>query len=668
MGSERDGKDEGRRKELPLRAHVGLSAPTCRPRPRRHTRNGRRRKAAAPARCPGAARRGPARPGTAGPACAQRRRCTLRLVAISLKNFKSFKDEVTIPLKQVTCLIGPNGAGKSNVLYGLKTLASIVTENDCEPKPGDYFDSDATREMRLAAVVELADYERKAIAKRIKRPSAALLHGDLGNWLFKRLKYEVSLQDTSNTHAISLTFTDENYHTFIGVTKYLENYTAERRDIKMIDMVGGNLPDLQSFVLRSTRIDSLLGQIDKSLAPTMKGLFLGISHIDTQRSIPQSSSPHESRAITPDGSNILNEINSLPLEKKIEFNKFLESITDRSLSSVETIMRGSELVLEATEPGLSVRTTLAEFSSGQEQLVLLALQLFTRPGTIFILTEPELHLHTRAQKQVQRRIREASSRLQIIIETHSPIFLGSDHDEAVLLITKSGGFSHVTPIGPGNMDVIRHELGAGHRDSLYHENILFVEGASEHAAFPMLMSTLGHDPAPRTVVFNLGGVGRIKHLQLLLPYFKADGRRVFVILDESKAAHKYTKKLAEDGLLDKNFFVLEKNFEDAFASTTIVDAVKEVATRHKCEFSLTVEDLDTKRAAGRRVDAVLQENWKNTTGHNFSKIDLAKLLAVLPSCDIPDEIKSALRAAAAHFGHGTDGDHTKGNGGGENPA
>lgn len=593
----------------------------------------------------------------------------MRLHSISLENFKSFRDKATIPLSRTTCLIGPTGAGKSNVVHGLKTISKIIEDNDYKPEPGDYFDNDTSREMRLTFVLELSDYERNAIAARIKTPSTDLSHGHLGNWLFKRLKYEISFSRTSTTHTVSLTFTDADYQPFASVRQNKANQTALRRDIKMINIAGKALPEPEYFVPRSNKIDSLLEQIDAPLAPAIRSLFSRIADIGTQRSIPQSSSPHESHEITPDGSNILNEVNSLSLEKKIEFNKFLESITGGSISSIEAIMKGSELVLEAAEPGLDRRTPRVDLSSGQEQFVLLALQLFVKPGTVFILTEPELHLHAKAQKQVQRRLKDASSKLQIVIETHSPIFLGADPDEAILLITKVGGSSHVTPIGPDNLDVIRHELGVAHGDSLYHENILFIEGRSEHAAFPRLMSTLGVDLSPKTAVFSLGGVGRIKHLRLLLPYFKADGRRVFVILDNGEKARSYTKKLEDDGLLDKNFFILKKNFEDAFASATIVDAVGKMAVRHGCESPLTADDLDCERAAGRRVDAVLQERWKKATGRDFNKVDLAKLLANLPRDCIPDEIKSALRAAADHFGQGGDGEPAEGNdAGGENPA
>ena len=586
----------------------------------------------------------------------QRRWGALKLHSVSFKGFKSFKDEVTIPLGQITYLIGPNGAGKSNILYGLETLSNIITKNEYAPEQGDYFDNDETQEMKLTAVMDLSDDERRTIADRIKNQSAALLSGDLGEWLFKRLKYEISFSGKSTTHTVSLTFMDANYHKFIIRTSDNRKYTIQRRSVEMIHMIGKRLPPLQSSKRDSITMATLINQIDASIVSHMNDLFSGIVHTTPKRAIPKSTSAHESDGITPDGRNILNELHDLPLEKKLEFNKFVDSLTNRSIRIVETKMHGSELALEATEPNLSRKTPHADFGSGQEQLVLLALQLFAGQGTIFMLTKPELHLHARAQKQIHAELKHASGRMQIVVETHSPIFLGTGKGEAVVLITKDQGCSHAAPIRAGNMDIIRRGLGIVHHDSLYHENILFVEGDSEHAAFPRFLSTLGYRHEPKTALFSIGGVGRIKHLRLLLSYFKADGRNVFVILDDSATAHSYTKKLREDGLLDKNIFILEKNFEDTFESATIIEAVAKIPVRPGQKFSLTASGLDTERAKDVRVDEILKKHWRQATGRDFSKTDLAKLLVALPCNKIPDEIKSALRAAMDHFGQGENGD------------
>lgn len=577
----------------------------------------------------------------------------MRLHSISFQNFKSFRDETTIPLGRITYLIGPNGAGKSNVLHGLKTLSAIITRDDYAPEPGDYFNNGTDREMKLAAVVELSDAERQAIAARIKAPSAALPRIELGRWLFKYLKYESTFSGPLKTHTVLLTFVDGDYHEFISLKSSTGGgkCTVTRRSVETINMADKSLPEPESYNTdQTTTIATLLAQIDQQLVSRINDLFSEVTHTTTQRSIPKRTPVHESRGITSDGSNIFNELNDFSRDTQIDFDKFLSAMADGSIRSVEPKVRGSELALEAAEPDLDRKTPHTDLGSGQKQLVLLALQLFTRPGSIFMLAEPELHLHAKAQKRVHARLKDASAKLQIIIETHSPIFLGTDQGEATVLLTKDQGHSHVTPITRGNMDVIRHELGITHHDSLYHTNILFVEGHSEHAAFPKFLSTLGYHCAPETAVFNLEGVGRIRHLRQLLCYFNAEDRRVFVILDGNDTARSSIASLKQNGILAQNSFILENDFEDAFESKTIIDAASAMAQKIGLKFDFTAADLDRQRGEGKSVTAVLKKHWRKTTGRDLNKVDLAKSLATLPCAGIPGEIKNALQTAMAYFG------------------
>ena len=594
----------------------------------------------------GRARRGPKRAGAG----------TLRLRSISLQNFKSFRDETEIPLGQITYLIGPNGAGKSNALHGLKTIAAAITSDVYAPKQGDYFDNDTGRAMKLAAVMELSGSERQAMISRVKTRPASHSRGGLGGWLFRRLKYETSFSGPSRTQAISLTFTNASYHTFASIEHGNGDHTAMQRTIETIDAREKHLPEPEPYGVHSLAPSALFKQVDKSLASPVHDLFSGIVHTTTRRSIPDSTPAHQSSGVTPDGDDIFNELNDLHREKQLEFDRFVSAITDGSITGVEPKMRGSELVLEITEPGLGRRTLHTDLGSGQKQLVLLALQLFTRPGTVFILTEPELHLHSRAQRQIRAGLMNASTKLQIAVETHSPIFLGTGRGESTILITKNEGHSHATPIIPGNMGVIRRELGIAHHDALYHTNILFVEGHAEFAAFPRMLSTLGYTYEPKTAIFNLGGVGGIRHLGLLLDYFRADGRKAFVILDRHRAAQSTVASLQSRGLLaGEDLFVLPGDFEDAFASTTVADAVAKMAQSVGHVSVLTAADIDIQREKGESTANILKKAWRKTTAHDFSKVDLASHLAGLPPDKIPRDIKAALGAAMSRFDQGAGG-------------
>lgn len=43
----------------------------------------------------------------------------MRLVSVSLKNFRSYKEPIEIEVQELTCLIGKNDVGKSTILEAL---------------------------------------------------------------------------------------------------------------------------------------------------------------------------------------------------------------------------------------------------------------------------------------------------------------------------------------------------------------------------------------------------------------------------------------------------------------------------------------------------------------------------------------------------------------------
>ena len=576
----------------------------------------------------------------------------MRVHSVSFQNYKSFRDEVTIPLGKISYFIGPNGAGKSNILSGLETILSVVAGGDYAPKAGDYFDGDAGASLKLGAVLELSDAERSAIAGSIAAdPGAAAPHGDPGRWLFTRLKYEASFSGTdAASHEILLTVSDERLHPFVRIGRSGGKYNAEKRNIGLLDAERGSLPAWHSYRVDSLNARLLFEQIDMELFVRARDHFLVVRNAPTRRRIPGDVPVHETHDITSDGSNIANELGHIPRAAQIEFDELLAKITGGAVRSVEPTVRGSRMTLEATERGLSRRTTRTDFSSGIEQIVLLAWQLSNRHDAILLLNEPELHLHARAQKEICDMIRTASTSIQIVVETHSPVFLGAGPDERVVLVTKEAGRSLTTEIGPDNVDLIRRELGITHADALHHTNILFAEGRSDLVAFGPFLKAVSPEHALSTMIYSLDGAHNTKNLGMLIRYLKAEGRRMFAILDDNDEAKRLVEKLESDGLLAGNFHFLVKSLEDEFDDDLVVRAARSVAADAGGSLSLTAAELRASRDGGEAVAAALKKRWNATTCGPLSKVDLARSIVSLAGGRIPPGIEAALLDAVAHFG------------------
>jgi predicted ATPase len=91
---------------------------------------------------------------------------------------------------------------------------------------------------------------------------------------------------------------------------------------------------------------------------------------------------------------------------------------------------------------------------------LLTALLQTPPLTVIGIEEPELTVHPGALPLIYDYLREASSRSQIFVTTHSPILL--DHldldDSTVFVVQRSDTVSSVYPLSTEHKDAVRKQL------------------------------------------------------------------------------------------------------------------------------------------------------------------------------------------------------------------
>ena len=581
---------------------------------------------------------------------------TLRLRSISLRNFKSFGDGdgagTEIPLARITYLIGPNGAGKSNALAGLEKIALLLGGGSYTPERTDYFDSDDGRPMELGATVELSDAERMRLLK-LWRESVAVAPDKLPPPpSFRLLNYFVKYASGKKQHEkVSMTLKDESFDTVARAYRDGDGCTIEVWSLRTVHLIGMLLPrPLSSSHAKFPVTSELIKRIDPTLSTYLTGHFSGLRMLDVNRKIADTVPAHTAEDVSSDGHNLPNELVGAGRDGQAAFDKYMEPVTHGDPESIEPRMRGDRFVLETRDAGLERRRVHTDLGSGQEQLLILAWHLFNAPGTTLAIKEPELHLHAERQKQIRGLIRGADPRLQLVIETHSPVFLGAAGDEAVLLATKLGGQTGVARIAPENMGLIREELGISHADALYNVNVLFVEGESEFRAFPAFWKTLRLGPSPPPTCFSLGGAGNTSHLRIMLEYLKFDDRRFFVVLDGHVDAKSHVHKLQRDGLLGDNVRFLPKSFEDEFSSAQIIDAARKAAAEAGVTAPrLTPEELDAARADATVADAV-EKRWFKATGSGMDKVNLARHLGRLSRGEIPPGIVDSLEAAAVHFG------------------
>lgn len=578
----------------------------------------------------------------------------MRLYGINLANFRSFEGGVEVPFGSITSLVGPSGAGKSNILLGLERIAGLLSGETYEPGPDDHFDNKHGSELQLGATLELSDRERRALLARTAGSSPGRGRGHTAYAPFRFVRYMVAFRGaTKQREELSLSTGRAAFHPFARARLGKGGYLVELADIEGANLRGKDMaPPVPHGILDAVNVEWLAETVDPLLFPAMLRLCGGLRTVATAGGIPDTVPALGGATIGTDGQNLPNEISSLQGPEQTAFNEYMEPVTHGDPRSIEPQRVGSDIALAMREDGLSRRALHGDLGNGQRQTLILGWQLFRGRDRILVIKDPELYLHAERQKQILNLIWDKSQRTgaQFVIETRSPAFIGGGRGGRTILVSKNMGRSDVTEMGPDDAPVIRRMLGVTHADALDSDNILLVEGKSEHVSFGAFLASFAPEQARRTVIHNLEGASKIKNVEALVKYLEnAEGRRTFVILDENRDARLHVGRLRSRGLFGGNVHFLPKNFEDAFDDRAIAAATERMAGELGIRLALTAAEVRRFRSEEKDMASALARRWRRATSRKFDKVRLAELLVSIVGRRPPPDIERALESAVAHF-------------------
>jgi predicted ATPase len=137
-------------------------------------------------------------------------------------------------------------------------------------------------------------------------------------------------------------------------------------------------------------------------------------------------------------------------------------------------------------------------------------------GLVILIEEPELYLSPPSQRHLHRLLRRlaARGRNQVLYSTHSPVFLGVDRIEQLVLVRHSDR-TGTTLLQPEELPRSRAlrllaELDAERAEIFLSRAVLLVEGRTEKLAFPFVFRALGYDADQEAIaIVDCAGKGNI---------------------------------------------------------------------------------------------------------------------------------------------------------------
>ena len=483
---------------------------------------------------------------------------------VEISNFRAL-EVVSVPLNQFSVLIGENDVGKTSFLYALEKYFSGKKLTEIT----DWFKEDTSKDIRIVLTFKKVP-EAKELSGFVRNNGAIVLSKVFS--LDKPPDVKAILDDNSaitvSASVLKQWFSSDSFH-FIPV----------RRDITV------------QFSMAKT---ALLG---KTLRAKMK------------RTLDEGG-----------GSDSLSNLEEILTSALNEPKKELQKYLQEQMHNDSIKLGFDELEIDPIE-GVSFKVKLSDDraeniliqnrGAGTQNNLIIALfrliaELKLAGYFIFAMEEPENSLHPKAQRQLLSVIQEISMESQVIVTTHSSVFIDRSKFENNILLTRtSRGNTVAKTFDSALLSQIRTDLGIRASDALLKGGgncAILVEGNTEEEGFPIFMEMLGMSEFKLGIaIINLGGSDfqRTRSTaQLLLAY---DIPCVIVLDADAKQCAEDLLRAKKVSLTNiKEVFLLSKGtIEDYYPLEIVATVINQELSPTK---PISPKDFDSSKHGRQRLE------------------------------------------------------------------
>jgi len=351
-----------------------------------------------------------------------------RIEELSVKNYRALKELQLRNLTPLTVFLGPNGSGKSTIFDVFAFLAECfsVGLKKAWDKRGRF------KELRTRGADGPIVFELK-YREKPKTPvityHLAIEEGKKGPYVA-----EEWLQWRRGQKGKPFRFLDFK----AGTGQVISGDMPDQQDQRIEEQLSS--PDMIAA--------NTLGQLAKhprvnALRKFITGWYLSYLTADNTRITPEAG-PQERLSAT--GDNLPNVIQYLMEQHEDRLQQILETLSRRvpRLEKVDAeLLADGRLLLQIKDAPFD-KPILAKFASDGtlKMLAYLTVLYDPEPPQLIGIEEPENHLHPRLLPELAEECRDASSRTQLMVTTHSPFFVdGLKPEELWVLYRDEKGYT-----------------------------------------------------------------------------------------------------------------------------------------------------------------------------------------------------------------------------------
>jgi putative ATP-dependent endonuclease of OLD family len=497
----------------------------------------------------------------------------MRIQQLTIQKYRSIVEAYKLPLKDTTVLLGPNNQGKSNVLKALvsamKTI-SLITSSEQQLSPPRFHE--------LLKRADIYDRERDyPIELQESRPD--------GDTVFT-LNFQLTEEETEQFQDEVGSRLNESLPIKIAISSTRVQVTVPKKG-----------PGGKALSAKSTKIAKFVSQrLQCDYIPAIRTansarqvvdelIYRELARVETSARFTEAMRKVED-LLSP----VLSELSSHVRDTIQQFLPSIQQVTFAlsPRSVYEAVRRSCDIFVDDGS-----KTLLKFKGDGVQSLVALGImrhasQVGSQGKSIVIaLEEPESHLHPEAVHQLRDVIDELSSRHQVVISSHCPLFANRVRPEANVIVKEKKA------VPARSIADVREALGVRVSDNLTSaELVVVVEGMSDVRIVRALVSSRSAYVSEqlrsgRLVFEHAGGTGKLTYV---LSRLRSEMCQHHVLLDDDEAGNNAFKDakakllLAEKDvtmirLLGRKWSELEDIIDDSLCSRVVAEYLGESAFR-----------------------------------------------------------------------------------------
>ncbi len=438
------------------------------------------------------------------------------LTKLSLKNFKAFESISDIELKPITIFLGPNNSGKSSILSALRILTQTVESYDrgvvllLNGIMGDFGTyKDLVYNNNTAKHLELS-----FSFKRSDLPKYSGVKGDDELNVKLKYKYRSSLHEIvlkgielkkSGKQLISTEYSDDSERQVIRSVGGVEVPASKRSSISQLFEYEKFLPRFVSSFSNSKKEDFQKLEENFRLASRVGNYayreLRSIEYVGAMR-VPPSRfylfSGERRARVGSAGENAASIIAMDSMRKGTKTKDIRGSVVSwlkkAGIASDLKVVNLSDRYYEIhiQHPITGEYQNFADVGYGNSQVVPILVGGFNLlPGDTYIVEEPEIHLHPKAQAELGDFFLELNQRgIQSLIETHSEhLILRLQQHIASKLISSSDVAIYYVYAKDGQKKLIKMNLDEKARFTKDWPEGFFPEGLEEARKLAVIRNT-----------------------------------------------------------------------------------------------------------------------------------------------------------------------------------